>query len=252
MPPLASDAAAPVSSGNPLCFYSFALDADVAHTCQPDTPPPANQCPGPDAGAYVPPHAGDAGDGGASDVGPACHVVARGQKCLPLGPGVDGAQCQSGTDCAVSFECVGSPGKCRHYCCDGNSTCDKTADQTMSATFCDVQKTTADGMNVPVCEPVTNCTPLLMGTGPGTCPADQTCAVVKDDGTTSCVPVGKVDVHGDCSVLRCAADLTCLGAVGNRTCFKLCHVDSPGSCPNGTVCTSSAQLFTNANIGICQ
>ena len=34
--------------------------------------------------------------------------------------------------------------------------------------------------------------------------------------------------------------------------LQLCQVDAPTACPTGKTCTSSAQLFTNANIGICQ
>jgi hypothetical protein len=75
---------------------------------------------------------------------------------------------------------------------------------------------------------------------------------VKDDGTTSCISVGPVAVGGDCDVYHCAAGLTCLGAAGSRTCFQLCQVDTPGICPYDTTCTSSAQLFTNASVGICQ
>lgn len=242
--------AAPVSTGNPLCFYSYAPDAG-AHTCQPDT---SSQCSGwlsADAGSYVPP-AEDASDGSAPLS--ACHVSSspNGQKCLQAGPGGDGAQCQTGTDCAESFECVGSPGQCRHYCCDGNAACDSAGGQMPGPSFCDVEATTSGGLMVPVCEPVRSCTPLLLGNGAGTCPKGETCAVVKDDGTTSCVPIGTVGIGGDCDVYHCAAELTCLGAVGSRTCFQLCEVDSPTACPAGKTCMSSAQLFTNANIGICQ
>jgi hypothetical protein len=238
---------ASVTTGNPLCFYSYAADSG-AHNCQPDT---SSQC-GDDAGAYHPP-SDDAGDGG--EPASACHVWAdpEGQKCLAAGPGLDGAQCQSGTDCAAGFECVGSPGQCRHYCCGGNASCDSA-----SATFCDVQSMasgtssgTKSSLNVPVCEPVRPCT-LLVGAGAGSCPSGETCAVVKDDGTTSCVAIGNVGIGGDCGVYHCAAQLTCLGAIGSRKCFQLCEVDSPTVCPTGTTCTSSAQLFANANVGICQ
>ena len=238
------------SSGNPLCFFAYGSDAG-AHACQPDPEPPSNLCPGGDAGWYIPPPSDDAGEGGAPS-GPACHVIANGQTCLPAGSGGDGAQCQTSTDCAVSFECVGSPGQCRHYCCGGNSACDNASAQTAGATFCDVAVMTTGGLSVPVCEPVRNCNLLLMGTGAGTCPGGETCAVVKDDGTTSCVPIGAVGIRGSCDVYHCAAELTCLGAVGSRTCYQLCQVDSPTACPSGTTCTSSAQLFSNANIGICQ
>jgi hypothetical protein len=240
--------AASTSVGNPLCFFAYGAEGG-AHTCQPDD---SSQCPQPpdggtfteDAAAVTPPPVGSGG--GESDAGgPACHVIPLGQACWAAGTGGDGAQCQTSTDCAASFECVGSPGQCRHYCCNGNTSCD-------TATFCDVQATADGGVNVPVCEPITSCTLLLTGTGNGSCPKGETCAVVKDDGTTSCMSVGPVGVGQDCSVYHCAANLTCLGSAESRTCFQLCQVDAPSGCPYGTTCTSSAQLFTNANIGICQ
>ncbi len=238
---------ASVSTGSVLCFYGYGMDAG-AHTCQPDT---SSQCAAPatssdDAGVYT--GWEDAGEGGA--LLSACHVVANGQVCAVAGAGGDGAQCQSSADCAESFECVGSPGQCRHYCCNGNAACDAASDQTTGTTFCDVQTTTDGSLSVPICAPVRSCTPLLIGTGAGTCPDGETCAVVKDDGTTSCVAIGPVGIGGDCDVLHCRAELTCLGTIGSRTCFELCEVDSP-ACSTGT-CESSAQLFTNANVGICQ
>ena len=168
------------------------------------------------------------------------------------GAGGDGAQCQVSTDCAADFECVGSPGQCRHYCCGGNASCTAATDVTTGTTFCDLQPTTQGGRSVPVCEPVTSCTLLLTGTANGSCPSGETCAVVMDNGTTSCVEIGPVGVGGDCETAHCANGLTCLGSEGNRTCFQLCQVDSPATCPRDTMCTSSAQLFTNANVGICQ
>jgi hypothetical protein len=231
--------------GNPLCFVSYG-DAGGEHACLPDT---SLLCPTYDAGAgiYNPLDASASDDGGAiPEVPSACHVVANGQKCEAPGTGGDGAQCLTSTDCAPSFECVGSPGQCRHYCCGGNATCDGASSVTTSASFCDVQTTAVGNINVPVCEPISSCALLTP------CPTQgQTCAIVKDDGTTSCVAIGPVGVGGDCDVYHCAAELTCLGAVGSRTCYQLCQVDSP-VCPSGTTCTSSAQLFANANVGICQ
>jgi hypothetical protein len=252
-PPAAADAAAvSTASGSPLCFFDELGDGG-AHICAPDT---SNQCApvGVDSGAYYPwDDAGLGMDGGAVAVAlSACHVTTSGQTCTGAGLGGDGAQCQSGADCASTFECVGSPGQCRHYCCGGNATCDGASGVTTGATFCDVQPLTVGGQPVPVCEPIANCTPLLTGTGAGTCPKGETCAVVKDDGTTSCVTIGSAGIGGDCGKLHCAAELTCLGPPESRTCFELCQVDLPTSCPNGKTCMSSAQLFTNANIGICQ
>jgi hypothetical protein len=254
-PGAADSAAASASVGNPLCFFGYS-DGGV-HFCQPDT---SSQCAQPaeeDAGTFTgweDASPGTAGGGDAGGVRSACHVepLPTGQACLTAGSGGDGAQCQKSTDCADSFECVGSPGQCRHYCCGGNASCDQASNETTGTTFCDVQPAVPSGLNVPVCEPVRSCTLLLTGTGNGSCPQGETCAVVKDDGTTSCVTIGTVGIGGDCDVYHCAADLTCLGAAGSRTCFQLCEVDSPGACPTGTTCTSSAQLFTNANVGICQ
>jgi hypothetical protein len=230
------------TNGDPLCNYSFAPDGGV-HVCEPDT---SKECAeSADSGAYSPPALDDGGDGAAPLS--ACHVVPSGQTCGAAGPGGDGAQCQTGADCAESFECVGSPGQCRHYCCGGNATCDGDSNVTMGSTFCDVQTTASAGLYVPVCEPVTRCTLLLAGT----CPQGETCAVVKDDGTTSCVAIGNVGIGRSCNQYHCAAELTCLGAVGSRTCFQLCEVDAP-VCPNGMTCMSSAQLFANANVGICR
>jgi hypothetical protein len=86
----------------------------------------------------------------------------------------------------------------------------------------------------------------------GVCPADQTCAIVKDDGTTSCVEIGPAVAGAACDATHCAAGLTCLGNVGARTCFQLCHVDSQTECPTGTTCAGSAQLFKDPQFGICQ
>jgi len=240
--PFADAGVASPTVGSWLCNYSYDSDAG-AHVCQPDT---SSQCPSVDAPGA--PGDWDAGEDG----GPACRVTVNGQKCDSAGPGGDGAQCLTSKDCAVSFECVGSPGQCRHYCCSGNSTCDQAAAaaQTAGPTFCDVQTTTDGAQSVPVCEPVTNCTPLLTGSGAGTCADGYTCAVVKDDGTTSCVEIGTVGIGGDCSQLHCRAELTCLGDVGSRKCFELCQESAP-ACSQGS-CMSSAQLFTNANVGICQ
>jgi hypothetical protein len=274
-----SDAAAtaPALTGSPLCNYGFA--DTTSHTCLPDSDDAgAQQCLlsvadaatadlqeyGTDAAA---PTSGgvttDAGTlpGSAQDSGvaltdagpiltPACHVVEttadgglwRTQTCTVAGTGAEGAQCQVSTDCAATYECVETPGQCRHYCCDGNSACDGT----YTPSFCDVQPVVSGKFNVPVCVPISHCSLF------GTCPTGETCAVVKDDGTTSCVDVGDAQAGDPCDETHCASGLTCLGNSGSRTCFKLCHVDTPSDCPSGTTCSGSAQLFTDPAYGICQ
>jgi len=273
--------AAPAVTGSPLCNYGFANTS--AHTCVPDSDdagaqqcldtvadaaPQESQTTPRDAGGDNGGDSADAGTGvpvASSDAGaavpppvdaapqptPACHVVEQTgtdggawvtQTCTIAGSGQDGAQCQASTDCAATFECVGMPGQCRHYCCAGNTVCDATA----SPSFCDVQPVVSGKFNVPVCMPISGCALF------GTCPTNQTCAVVKDDGTTSCVEVGEAGVGNSCDETHCAAGLTCLGNPGARTCFQLCHVDLPADCPAGTTCSGSAQLSTNPQFGICQ
>jgi len=252
----AFDAGAPGAQvGNPLCFVSFA--AGGQHVCSPDTSAMCSAGTADyDAGAY---NAWDASD---ADGGPptACHVTGGAtQRCEAAGPGGDGAQCQVSADCASMFECVGAPGRCRHYCCSGNSSCAQAQDAgtVASQTFCDIAPVAAgvapSPFDVPVCVPFTGCILLANGSPAGSCTdPGTTCAVVQDDGTPGCVDVGPGGVGAECDAQHCAAGLTCLGLIGSRTCFQLCQVDEPGSCPGGTACTGSAQLFSTANIGICQ
>lgn len=237
--------------GSPLCFYSYS----GAHNCAPDT---SAQCSMPvDAGAYDPwQDAGDAGDAGGDAQAPlptACHVEQGAtQSCKAAGSGKDGAQCTTGADCAASFECIGTPGRCRHYCCGGDATCDEAAKAGTlgNMTFCDLQPVADHDFLVPVCVPVLGCT-LLSGGPAGSCTDSTTCAVVKDDGTTGCVAIGPATVGQGCDVQHCAAGLNCIGSIGARTCVQLCELDSP-ACPKGTTCIGSAQLFSNPNIGLCQ
>jgi hypothetical protein len=245
----ADDAATPETQyrGSPLCYAN--LDAT---TCFPDDAPLVGQCKAPrapsaDAGASP-------ADGGNVVPGVACHVVsdptAAGSStapagtptCLVAGTGHDGDQCLKPTDCATGFECVGSPGQCRHYCCDG--TCDGKAQ------FCDIQ-TVADvgSLPVPVCAPVRSCK-LLSQMG---CATGETCAIVNDDdGTTSCVATGPSQVGMACEKTHCAESLTCLGQPGSRRCYQLCDKTANSGCTAPETCKGNAPLFRDANIGVCQ
>lgn len=238
-----ADASASDYRGSSLCYAT-----NSASTCFPDTAPQAAQCttqraPSTDAGTS---NTTDGAAGVPSTV--ACHVVSASNgavpapACLVAGPGHDGDQCLKPTDCAAGFECVGSPGQCRHYCCDG--TCGK-------AQFCDIQ-TVADvgSLKVPVCAPVRSCKLLSqMGCGQG-----ETCAVVNaDDGTTSCVATGPAQVGQSCEVAHCGEHLTCLGQTGSRRCYQLCDKTASTPCSvGGEKCKGSAPLFNDANTGVCQ
>jgi hypothetical protein len=106
---------------------------------------------------------------------------------------------------------------------------------------------------VPVCMPVSKCDLLQQ---PNPCNAGETCAVVKDDGTTSCVAIGPAGVGESCDVNHCQVNLTCLGSgPSGRVCYKLCRVDADAQanpCPAMQTCTSSSQIFKDPSYGLCQ
>ncbi len=196
-----------------------------------------------------PPSDGGSSDGGQSDSGStdlACHVRASasdggttiGPACLLAGKSVDGEGCLRATDCAASYECVGSPGVCRHYCCDGRCT--------DSHAFCDIE-TDVDSLKVPVCALVHACKPLTSD-----CPSGETCSIVTDDGTTSCISQGPAKVAESCEETNCGLDLTCLGAFGSRKCFKLCDPTHPCSAKSDKCVSAPATLFKQVGLGVCQ
>jgi hypothetical protein len=248
-------AAAAVYQGNPLCNASQATSC-----CYPDA---LNYC-GP-APCESPSDAGaDAGGGGYSQpVEYGCHLVPTPPpssavmgstprpdaqvlqsvtpSCTPAGLLLDGSQCHGPADCAPGYECVGSPGTCRHYCCSGNTSC--RIDQ-----FCDIQPTASgSSMEVPVCMPAHTCDLLQ----PGTCPSGQTCAVVREDGSLSCVQVGAATAGKSCQTEHCASDLVCLGAA-TRTCYALCKVGYANQCPGSQTCKGGLPLFVDPSVGVCQ
>lgn len=229
---------------SPLCYaHSFGDD------CFPDGPRTSDvQCvdmmgtAADDGGSGS--GSGGTGSGDAAVSG-ACRVRVDSQDgqpkptCIaPTGGGNDG--CIVSTDCAAGYECVGSPGQCRHYCCDPTSC---TAEQQ----FCDIQTMAEQGsLRVPVCMPVRSCK-LLSTTG---CVEGETCAVVDDLGTTSCVAVGPAKVGESCDTTHCGANLTCIGVVGARKCYKLCDMTRT-ECATGEQCKASA-LVKEPSIGICK
>jgi hypothetical protein len=176
----------------------------------------------------------------ATTVKPACETANR--------QGTDGVSCTSGADCAAGFDCVvGEMGAvCRHYCCSGS--CDGRTSKNGGSTFCDLQAIARPGgnQNVPVCVPLKSCKLLA----DGQCAATETCAVVTDDGVTGCVHVGGAKAGDSCDRDDCAANLTCLGSVGDRRCYQLCHVEG-ADCASNELCTTAA-LFQDMSFGVCR
>ena len=217
--------------GKSLCSPDLSKASDLSYSC------------GGDAGS---------GDGGGTSVdGIACRVVLDANSsssapvCGKAGVGEDGAACTTGGDCRAGFECVGNPGRCRHYCCD-SALC-ATLDTMGKSYFCDVQaETESASVKVPVCQVVQPCELLR-----DKCAVGMTCALVEpSDGVTSCVSVGPAAVGQSCDVTHCAANLSCLGLVGSRTCQQLC--DSSHLCPKGLSCVAKWQSLKQLGVGLCQ
>jgi hypothetical protein len=84
------------------------------------------------------------------------------------------------------------------------------------------------------------------------CPAAETCAVVRDDGTTSCVAIGSALAGQSCETDHCAGGLVCLGTPGTRSCYVLCHTGSTKECAGPEKCQGGLPLFPDPGVGICQ
>jgi hypothetical protein len=166
--------------------------------------------------------------------------------CSPSGTATDGMSCSGASDCAPGYECTGF-GTCRHYCCAG--------DCTNQNEFCDVQSMTGSATRVPVCMPIRSCSLLDQVNGAGPCPRNQTCAVVRDNGATSCVGVGRKQAGDECDTEHCEPGLVCLGTSGDRRCYMLCHTtQASNECTSTTkqMCKGGLPLFPLPGIGICE
>jgi hypothetical protein len=190
---------------------------------------------------------GDAGTGDEAGINNtdsmlACRIVSvQGvptPTCEAAGKGTDGADCSSSEMCAAGYDCVGA-GHCQHYCCDG--LCGK-------GMFCDIQPlVTSPSTKVPACVPVVSCKLLEHQ-----CPSGETCAVVRADGATSCVPVGDAKVGDSCDESHCDEGLVCMGSPGARRCWQLCRISAPTTCGDAQGCKGGLPFFQDPDVGICQ
>lgn len=256
--PAPADAGAPNVSdvvGHPLCRAT-------ASTCFPGADVPSPDASAADAtGASCVSAAAkgesDAGQGGSPDGGSApppapmmsygetCRVTGGAPACDAVGSVVGGGRCERATDCGQGFDCVveADGARCRRYCCTGS--CRDHLAPNGSPTYCDATETVDGARTVPVCAPVRRCRLLTAGE----CGPLETCGVVDEEGTTSCVPVGPAKVDEGCDEQRCGAGLACLGAPGRRRCYELCRMGDP--CGAGRECVTSA-LFRDPTFGVCQ
>lgn len=204
----------------------------------------------------------------ASTAEPACRVTLSAGPICPDGnhpdagsipnadtQGVDGVACQSDSDCARGFDCVaGESGEkgnvCRRYCCA--ATCAGVTSHNGGPTFCDVRRIVrnpaAPSLQAPVCMPIKTCTLLKEGD----CASTETCAVVNEKGATGCVLLPPSnDDPPKCDDAHCAKGKTCLGTVGDRSCYKLCKVNGGTECKAGEVCTTNS-AFQDTSVGVCK
>ncbi len=233
---LTPDAGVLPPKGNTLCH-------DDPSTCMPDK-----------AGCALPEDAGVSSTADAGDAGPgsACRVMlgdasTAAPVCGVAGQNQDGEPCTTGDDCAAGFECVGSPGRCRHYCCDSSACATLDNGNTLKKHFCDVaSEAEHTNVKVPVCQVVQPCTLLAGG-----CDQGFTCALVDiNDGTTSCVPLGPAKAGQECGAEHCGRDLSCIGEGQAATCQQLC--DNYHPCPGDQQCMSSWPSLKQLGVGICQ
>jgi len=201
--------------------------------CVPDDP---SECVLADGGVDDAPTAdADATDGSATKLG--CRVVHGGKEnvlsaCAPAGLGVESSFCSSDADCAPGLGCVGNPGSgiCLKFCCKAASPSDVICPSTHYCTPLPLAAPPYD--KVPVCAKLDNCT--LLEEPSSKCTATKsTCTVVRNDGGTTCVPVGSGGECDDCKVSGCQANHACVGPSDNRRCRKLCHAGKDIECTPG-------------------
>jgi hypothetical protein len=137
-------------------------------------------------------------------------------ECAPAGASGEGVVCQNAQDCMPGLGCAATPnggGVCRSYCC-GNAETDCPAKTYCAPQPMSEDKASAEPVAIPVCIPTTNCQLL----NDATCTAGLTCAIVREDGTTSCIPPGQGQLNEPCP---CAAGFVCTQLT--NACKKLCR-----------------------------
>ena len=184
---------------------------------------------------------GDGGGGAAPAPVYGCQVTIEAGTpkpvCAVTGSGLIDAPCLASSDCSLGLACVRTDegaGLCRPYCCGELEACPP------SETYCALAPLFEDpSERIPVCAAVEACTLLA----PGMCDQGEACAVVRNDGTTSCIKAGTGLL---CDPCPCAAGYTC--NFGTGRCEKLCETQGAGQCEGGS-CQGGSSL--PSGIGIC-
>jgi hypothetical protein len=156
--------------------------------------------------------------------------------CTTVGEGTVGNPCQTAADCGVGLACIATPsgGLCRPYCCGEVEACPLD-------TYCAPVPMAEAAVKIPVCLPAHKCKPL----DDSTCTDGQTCTIVRDDGTTSCVDPGDGSRGDFCP---CAAGQVCSKIT--NTCLKLCHIGNDAADCGAGSCQGGVMGYPDG-IGIC-
>jgi hypothetical protein len=168
-------------------------------------------------------------------------------ECAPMGAGAAGDACNDSSDCGAGLACVevSQSSVCRPFSCAVPVQC--TAGSFYQEAPLRVMGVTEASVKVPVCLPNDHCE--LLGV-PNPCAPGLVCAVVGNQGETSCIVPGSAKVDEPCDETnRCAEGLICSKL--NNQCLKICHVASPPTmeCPGGTC--QGGNLSLPKDFGIC-
>jgi hypothetical protein len=209
-----------------------------------------------DAGARAPAGWKTCGDGGctpgvsetcvspALDGGPtSCKLTGAegsfGPMCLIAGRQAEGEPCASAADCAAGLGCVAtSAGQvCRPYCCGESDSC------AFGSVCSPSEAAEAEGVFVPMCQPVAPCDLLAQPGEAGACATGLACTLAKPDGTTWCAAPGE---GKDGEACPCAAGHVC--STLTLTCLRLCDL-AADSCEGGS-CQGGAGGLPEG-VGVC-
>jgi hypothetical protein len=160
-------------------------------------------------------------------------------KCGPVGSFGDGDPCSTVADCQAGLGCVATTegvSLCRPYCCGDVNECPDD-------TYCAPEPMAESLVQIPVCIPASNCELL----NDATCKNGQTCTIVRDDGTTSCVDPGTGASDEACP---CAAGFYCSSSSG--VCLELCHTEGDDAeCGADGKCQGGVKGPYPVGFGVC-
>jgi hypothetical protein len=268
----AVDAPGPVDAARDVCGdSSHDASVDVSVDSEPDATVDADDEPPPDvsedvredADGGLPPtvdagtadsaRADAATDIGMSDepkISQSCYIKPAPTtgvvtECAPIGPGAEGSACNDSHECGALMACieVNQKSVCRAVSCGLPPLCLKGTYHQEAPLR--VNGATRRDLNVPVCLPVDDCTLLA----PNACPNGKVCAVVGNEGETTCMDPGSTKVGESCDdTNRCAEGLLC--SKFSNQCVRICHVDADANdCPTGT-CQGGNRSLPDG-FGIC-